>query len=104
MATETATTMEARNTQRWRIAAIIGISIQFLALMRNLGEVYRVRWMAGPWVQVDPVLPYVTGAIIAAALCWVSVLLYAAGRYVLSVIGAVATVAALVFYKLVFGV
>jgi hypothetical protein len=87
----------AARVERW---ARIGITVQFLALVRCLGEVYRLRWLRGSTLTLDQVMPFIAGALVAAVLCAVTVGLSWFGRYRASVAVAVLTVAALVALKL----
>ena len=86
------------NAPRW---AKIGITIQFLALVRCLGEVYRLRWLRGQALALADVQPFIAGALVAAVLCWAAVTLFFFARYRASVALAVLTVAALVALKIV---
>ena len=54
--------------------------MQFLALVRSLAEVFRLRYVQGPALSVATVVPYVGGALLAALLTWIAVLCYFAGR------------------------
>ena len=62
-----------------RIAQVV-ICVQFLALVRSLAEVFRLRYVQGPALDVATVVPYVGGALLAAVLTWIAVLCYFAGR------------------------
>jgi hypothetical protein len=83
--------------ERW---ARLGITIQFLALVRCLAEVYRLRWLRGDGLTLAEVQPFITGALVAAVLCWVAVTLFFFARYRASIAAAVLTVAALIALKL----
>lgn len=89
--------MPAARVERW---ARIGIAVQFLALVRCLGEVYRLRWLRGSTLTLDQVMPFIAGALVAAVLCAVAVGLSWLGRPRASVALAALTVAALVALKL----
>ena len=54
--------------------------MQFLALVRSLAEVFRLRHVQGPALDVATAVPYVGGALLAAVLTWIAVLCYFAGR------------------------
>jgi hypothetical protein len=83
-----------------RRAAAVAITIQFLALVRTLGEIYRLRAVRGPSFLLADALPFVTGGVIAALGAWAAVSCYMLERYRLAV-GAVAlTVLGMLAYKL----
>jgi hypothetical protein len=83
--------------ERW---ARIAITIQFLALVRTLAEVYRLRWVAGGRLSFDRAQPFIAGGLIAAAFCWAAVTLYFFARYRACVAVAAAMVAVMMAYKL----
>ena len=60
--------------------AQLGICVQFLALVRTLAEVFRLRHVQGAALEVATIAPYVGAALLAALLTWVAVLCYFAGR------------------------
>lgn len=84
--------------ERW---ARIGITIQFLALVRTLAEVDRLRYAAGGGMEFVHTESYLTGGIIAAVPCWTAVTLYFFRRFRASVVVAAMTVVVLLAYKLV---
>ena len=88
--------MSPKATER---GAKVGIAIQFLALVRCLGEVFRLKYVLGPRVTLADVEPFVEGALIAAVLCAVSVGLYFFGRHRGALAVSALTVAALVAYR-----
>jgi hypothetical protein len=88
--------------RRWRRLAIAGITVQFLALVRTLAEVYRLRSTRGPGIALDVVMPYVGGGIVAAVCCWLAVTLFFLRRYEAVAGVAICTVALLLLYKFVF--
>lgn len=81
--------------------AKIGIAIQFLALIRTLAEYFRLKMELGADFALETGEPYVVGALIAAVLCFASVGLAFFERYRGSIALAVATVVALLAYKLI---
>jgi hypothetical protein len=89
------------NTQHW---AKIGITVQFLALVRLLGEYFRLKFVHGAALSVAAIEPYITGASITALLSWLAVVLFFAQKYVGAVVVSVATVIALLIYKFVAGI
>ena len=89
--------MRARVSAR-RVAEI-SITVQFLALVRILGEFYRLRAVRGAVLSVGEVAPYIAGGLIAALGAWAGVLCFFGGRYRLATGVAGATVLALLVYK-----
>ncbi len=89
------------NLQR---AAKLGITVQFLALVRLLGEYFHLKFLHGAALTVTDIEPYITGAFITAVLCWLAVLLFFVQKYVVVVMVSVATVIALLIYKFAAGI
>ena len=87
-----------KHAPRW---AKLGITIQFLALVRCLGEVYRLRWLRGDALGLADVQPFIAGALVAAVLCWAAVTLFFFARYRATLAVAALTVAALVVLKII---
>ena len=86
--------------ERW---AQTGITVQFLIVVRTLGEFFRLRGtsLAGASFSSAAVAaPYVGGALIAACFCWAGVTSYFLRRYTLSVWIALAAVVILLVYKI----
>ena len=83
--------------ERW---AQIGITVQFLIVVRTLGEFFRLRHVLGTSFSAAVAAPYVGGALIAACLCWAGVTLYFFRRYTLSAWIALASVVILLVYKI----
>jgi len=83
--------------ERW---ARVGITIQFLALVRTLAEVYRLRWAAGGRLGFERAQPFVAGGLIAAVFCWLAVTLYFFRRYRAAIVVSIAMVAVMLAYKL----
>jgi hypothetical protein len=83
--------------ERW---AQIGITTQFLIVVRTLGEFLRLRHVLGTSFSAAVAAPYVGGALIAACFCWAGVTLYFFRRYTLSVCIALAAVVILLVYKI----
>ena len=82
--------------ERW---AQIGIAVQFLIVVRTLGEFFRLRHVLGTSFSAAVAAPYVGGALIAACFCWAGVTLYFFRRYTLTAWIALAAVAILLVYK-----
>jgi hypothetical protein len=84
--------------ERW---AQIGITVQFLIVVRTLGEFFRLEYVLGTRFTAAVAAPYVGGALIAVCFCWIGVTLYFFRRYTLSVWTALTAVAILLIYKIV---
>jgi hypothetical protein len=67
--------------ERW---AQIGISIEFLIVVRTLAEFFRLKHLYGENFSTVAAAPYIGGALIAACTCWAGVVLYFSRRYALS--------------------
>ena len=80
--------------------ARIGITVQFLIVIRTLGEFFRLRHVLGTSFSVAVAAPYVSGALIAACFCWACVTSYFFRRYNLSVWIALAAIVILLVYKI----
>jgi hypothetical protein len=87
-------------SERWRRLAVAGIAVQFLALLRNLAEVYRLRHLRGPDLPLQAVEPFVRGALVTALGCVVAVACFGSGRYRVTVLVAGVTVALLLALKI----
>ncbi len=83
--------------ERW---AQLGITIQFLIVVRTLAEIFRLRHFQGTGFSVATAMPYVGGALIAACAGWLGVTLYFFRRYALAAWLALATVLGLLAYKI----
>ncbi len=83
--------------ERW---AQIGITVQFLIVVRTLGEFFRLRHILGANFPVAVAAPYVGGTLIAACFCWGGVTLYFFRRYTLSAWTALTAVIILLAYKI----
>ena len=84
--------------ERW---AQIGITAEFLIIIRTLGEVFRLRHVQGANFSTAVAELYVGGALIAVCSCWTGVILYFFRRYMLSAWITLATVPVLLVYKIV---
>lgn len=83
--------------ERW---AQIGITIEFLIVVRTLGEFFRLRHVQGANFPPEMGAAYVGGALIAVCACWAGVALYFFRRYALSIGITLATVPVLLAYKI----
>jgi hypothetical protein len=79
----------------------MAVLILFLALVRTLGEIYRLHAVRGPSFALADALPYVTGAMIAAVGAWVAVGCYIWRRYRLAIAAVGATILVMLGYKVV---
>jgi hypothetical protein len=84
--------------ERW---AQIGITIEFLIIIKTLGEIFRLRHVQGANLSTTVAALYVGGALIAVCSCWAGVILYFFRRYTLSAWITLATVPSLLVYKIV---
>ena len=82
---------------RW---AQIGVTIDFLIVVRTLGEFFRLRHILGTNFSTAGAASYVGGALIAACFCWAGVTFYFFRRYTLSAWIALAAVPVLLVYKI----
>ncbi|HTP69173.1 MAG TPA: hypothetical protein VMJ35_09755 [Dongiaceae bacterium] len=83
--------------ERW---AQLGITVQFLIVVRTLGEFFRLKHVQDPSFSVAVAAPYIGGALLAACFCWAAVTLYFFRRFTLAAYIAVATVVLLLVYKI----
>ena len=80
--------------------ARIGITVQFLIVIRTLGEFFRLRHVLGTSFSAAVAAPYVGGALTAACFCWAGVTLYFFRRYTRAVWIALAAAVILLVYKI----
>ena len=90
--------VKAKRT-RERLAQV-GISIQFLALVRTLGEFFRLEYVRGTEFTVAVGEPLVVGALVAAVSCWISVTLFFFRRHTSTICVSIAAIVALLAYKI----
>jgi hypothetical protein len=83
--------------ERW---ARIGITTEFLIVVRALCEFFRLRQVHATNFSTALAAVYVGGALIATCSCWMAVSFYFFRRYTLSAWIALATVPILVVYKI----
>jgi len=83
--------------ERW---AQIGITIDFLIVVRTLGEFFRLRHVHGTNFSTAVAAVYVGGALIAACFSWAAVTFYFFRRYATSAWIALATIPILLVYKI----
>jgi hypothetical protein len=83
--------------ERW---AQIGITTEFLIVVRTLGEFFRLRHVHGTNFSTAVAALYVGGALIAACSCWAGVTFYFFRRYTVSAWITLATVPVLLVYKI----
>jgi len=83
--------------ERW---AQIGITTEFLIVVRTLAEIFRLRHFDSTNFSAAVAMPYVGGALIATCFCCTSVSLYFFRRYAVSAWIALATVILLLAYKI----
>ena len=83
--------------ERW---AQIGITIEFLIIVRTLGEFFRLRHVDGTNFSTAVAALYLGGALIAVGSCWAGVIFYFFRRYAPSAWITLGTVPVLVVYKI----
>ena len=83
--------------ERW---AQLGITVQFLIVVRTLSEIFRLKHVQGASFSAAVAMPYVGGALIAAGFCWAGVIAYFFRRYLLSASIAVTTAIVLLAFKI----
>lgn len=91
--------MKKLSIRHW---AMIGIGVQFLALIRCLAEIWRLRYTEGPNFSLERALDFVNGGLMAAVFCLIAVLLFFFGKFKWAVAVAVLTVVCLFIYKMAF--
>ena len=83
--------------ERW---AQIGITTEFLIIVRALGEFFLLRHVNGTNFSKGIAALYIGGALIASCSCWLGVTLYFFRRYLLSAWVTLVTVPVLLVYKI----
>jgi hypothetical protein len=83
--------------ERW---AQIGITTEFLIVVRTLAEFFRLKYVHGTNLSIAVAAPYVGGALIAACSCWAGVTFYFFRRYLLSAWITLASIPVLLVYKI----
>jgi hypothetical protein len=78
-----------------------GITVEFLIIVRTLGEFFRIRHVQGASFSTAVAALYVGGALIAVCSCWAGVILYFFRRYMLCAWITLATIPVLLVYKIV---
>jgi hypothetical protein len=83
--------------ERW---AQIGITTEFLIVVRTLGEFFRLKHVLGTNFSTAVAALYVGGALIAACSCWTGVTFYFFRRYTFSASITLGTIPVLLVYKI----
>ena len=83
--------------ERW---AMLGISAQFLALIRVLAQYFWLQHTLDGRFAPLAYRPFIVGALIDAILCFGAVLLFFAKRYSCALIVSVTTILVLLGYKI----
>jgi hypothetical protein len=86
-----------RARMRW---AKLGITAQFMALVRIIAEYYRLRHLHGQPLSPSMVKFLFDSALIAALFCWLAVTLYFFARYRSAALTAAVTMVVLLAFKL----
>jgi len=89
---------------RWSVrhSAVVGIVAQFLALVRTLSEVFRLKYVDTAHYTLAGIEPFVGAALFTAVLVAVAVTAFALRRARVALTIAVVNVAALFVYKVMF--
>ena len=82
-----------------KTAAWIGIGAQFAALIRCLGEFYRLKYTLGPAFTIARVEPFILGSLVTAIFLLGAVLSYFSCRYTLAACIAVVNVLTLILLR-----
>ena len=90
-------TIRGVTKERW---AQVGITLEFLIVVRTLGEFFRLRHIDGANFSTAVAALYVGGALIALCSCWAGVTLYFVRRYILSTWITLAAIPVLLVYKI----
>ena len=85
--------------ERW---AQIAITIEFLIVVRTLGEFFRLRHALGANFSTALTASYIGGALLATCFCWASVISYFSRRHMLAAWLALADTLVLLIYKITF--
>ena len=78
------------------------IGILFIAILRTVGEYYRLRWSLGAEAGLKAFEPFMPGLLLAVIGTMAAVVLYFARRFRLVVWAAGIVVAGLILYKAIF--
>jgi hypothetical protein len=82
-----------------RTAAIIGICVQFAALIRCLAEFFRLKHSLGAAFTLAGVEPFILGALVASVFTLAAVVAYFAEKFRLSTVIATVNVAVLLVLR-----
>jgi hypothetical protein len=91
-------------SRRWslRRSAVVAIAAQFLALVRTLSEVFRLKYFDESRYTLAGIELFVGAALFTAVFIALAVAMFAIGRVRLALTIAVLNIAALFVYKVVF--
>lgn len=87
--------------KKWKLFhwSRVGLTVQFLALIRTLGEYFRLKVSAGDAFTIDEADPLVLGAFIAAILTAIATWCHLVGRHWWTLTLTLLTVVALLMVK-----
>ena len=85
-----------------RRLAAMGVTGQFLALARTLGEIFRIKYFEPERYTLATTASFDGAALFTAVLVAVAVLAFALGRYRTALTVAIANIVALLVYRIVF--
>lgn len=92
-----------RRLRGWSVkqTAAVGITAQFLALIRILAEVFRIKYFDADRYTLAVLEPFIGAALFTAVLVGVGVVAFAMARYRIALTTALVNVGALIVYTLV---
>ena len=93
---------EQRRAEKGRRWAQLAIVVQFLALLRTLGEVFRLEYVRGAGLRLSEIQPFLITGLLTAVLCFAAVVLYFLRWYRGAAATGAATVVVLLVYKFAF--
>jgi len=92
------------NPRQWSVRrfAVVGVTAQFLALVRILSEVFRVKYFNMARYTVGELEPFIGAALLTAVLVALAVAAFALGRQRVALTIAIFNIVALFVYKVAF--
>ena len=81
-------------------AAAIAIGVLLLALVRSLGEYFRLKYLDGQALTIAKVEPLMIGSLAAAVCIGLAFALYATRKYKAAIVVCCAAVGGLLIYKI----
>ncbi len=91
--------MRRLSARQW---AMLGITAQFMAVVRSLAEVFRLEHVRGVALPAGLLERWVAGSLIGAVFAWLGVSLFFLGRFRGVLLVAALTVLVLLVYRFIF--